>query len=82
MQLTIGILSRNAALYSTKRLIEAIEQVGHIPKVIDHLKSDIVMEQDLPTIYYNKEKLDYINAVIPRIVASVTFYGIAVVRQF
>jgi ribosomal protein S6--L-glutamate ligase len=82
VQLTIGILSRNAALYSTKRLIEAIEQAGHIPKVIDHLKCDIVMEQDLPTIYYNKEKLDYIDAVIPRIGASVTFYGTAVVRQF
>ena len=82
MQLTIGILSRNAALYSTKRLVEAIEKAGHIPKVIDHLKCDIVIEQDSPTIYYNKEKLDYIDAIIPRIGASVTFYGTAVVRQF
>lgn len=82
MQLTIGILSRNAALYSTKRLVEAIEKAGHIPKVIDHLKCDIVIEQDNPTIYYNKENLDYVDAVIPRIGASVTFYGTAVVRQF
>jgi ribosomal protein S6--L-glutamate ligase len=82
VQLTIGILSRNAALYSTKRLVEAIEKAGHIPKVIDHLKCDIVIEQDSPTIYYNKEKLDYVDAVIPRIGASVTFYGTAVVRQF
>lgn len=82
MQLTIGILSRNAALYSTKRLVEAIEKAGHTPKVIDHLKCDIVIEQDNPTIYYNKENLDYVDAVIPRIGASVTFYGTAVVRQF
>ncbi len=82
MQLTIGILSRNAALYSTKRLVEAIKKAGHIAKVIDHLKCDIVIEQDSPNIYYNKEKLDYVDAVIPRIGASVTFYGTAVVRQF
>ncbi len=82
MQLTIGILSRNPALYSTRRLKEAIEKAGHIPKIIDHLKCDIVIEQDGPTIYYNKEKLDYVDAVIPRIGASVTFYGAAVVRQF
>lgn len=82
MQLTIGVLSRNAALYSTKRLIEAIEKAGHIAKVIDHLKCDIVIEQDKPTVYYNGEELDYLDAVIPRIGASVTFYGAAVVRQF
>ena len=78
----IGILSRNAALYSTKRLVEAIEEAGHTPKVIDHLKCDIVIEQDMPTIYYKGERLDYIDAIIPRIGASVTFYGAAVVRQF
>lgn len=82
MQLTIGILSRNPALYSTKRLIEAIEKAGHIPLVIDHLKCDIVIEQDGPTVFYKGERLDYVDAVIPRIGASVTFYGAAVVRQF
>lgn len=82
MPITIGILSRNAALYSTKRLVQAIEKAGHIPKVIDHLKCDIVIEQDMPTILHKGEKLDYIDAIIPRIGASVTFYGAAVVRQF
>lgn len=78
----IGILSRNANLYSTKRLVEAIETKGHEAKVIDHLKCDIVIEQDKPTIFYKGEQLSDLDAVIPRIGASVTFYGTAVVRQF
>ncbi|MEP0005051.1 MAG: 30S ribosomal protein S6--L-glutamate ligase [Balneola sp.] len=78
----IGILSRNANLYSTKRLVEAIEEKGHEAKVIDHLKCDIVIEQDKPTIFYKGEQLSDLDAVIPRIGASVTFYGTAVVRQF
>lgn len=82
MKLKIGILSRNASLYSTKRLIEAIESKGHIAKVIDHLKCDIVIEQDKPSIIYQGETLEGFDAVIPRIGASVTFYGTAVVRQF
>lgn len=80
--MNIGILSRNGALYSTKRLVEAIEKAGHTAKVIDHLKCDIVIEQDMPNIIYKGEKLDYLDAIIPRIGASVTFYGAAVVRQF
>ncbi len=78
----IGILSRNAALYSTRRLVEAIESRGHEARVIDHLKCDIVIEQDKPDIYYKGESLSDLDAVIPRIGASVTFYGTAVVRQF
>ena len=78
----IGILSRNANLYSTKRLVEAIIEKGHEAFVIDHLKCDIVIEQDRPDIYYKGESLSYLDAVIPRIGASVTFYGTAVVRQF
>lgn len=80
--LKIAILSRNKNLYSTKRLIESIEKRGHRALVLDHLKCDIVMEQDNPTIYYNGEKIENVNAIIPRIGASVTFYGAAVVRQF
>jgi ribosomal protein S6--L-glutamate ligase len=80
--MNIGILSRNASLYSTRRLVEAIEAKGHQAKVIDHLKCDIVIEQDKPTIFYKGESLSYLDAVIPRIGASVTFYGTAVVRQF
>ena len=82
MQYNIGILSRNPNLYSTRRLVETIEQKGHRAIVIDHLKCDIVIEQDKPNIFYKGEEIDYIDAVIPRIGASVTFYGAAVVRQF
>ncbi len=78
----IAVLSRNTKLYSTRRLIEAIEQKGHESLVIDHLKCDIVMDDSGPVIYYKGDKLDTIDAVIPRIGASVTFYGTAVVRQF
>lgn len=80
--LNIGILSRNASLYSTKRIVEAVEKKGHKAYVIDHLKCDIVIEQSKPNIYFNGESLDYLDAIIPRIGASVTFYGTAVVRQF
>ena len=82
MKLKIGILSRNAELYSTRRLVEAIENKGHEAKVIDHLKCDIIIEQDKPDIFYKGESLSDLDAVIPRIGASVTFYGTAVVRQF
>lgn len=78
----IGILSRNSSLYSTRRLAEAAEQRGHEVEVIDHLKCDIVIEQDNPKIYYKSKKIDYLDAIIPRIGASVTFYGAALVRQF
>ena len=80
--LRIAILSRNRSLYSTKRLIEAIENKGHESVVLDHLKCDIVIEQDQPAIFYGGKKITDIDAVIPRIGASVTFYGAAVVRQF
>ncbi len=78
----IAILSRNPKLYSTKRLVEATEQRGHEARVIDHLKCDIIMDDKGPSIYYQGEMLRDIDAIIPRIGASVTFYGTAVVRQF
>lgn len=78
----IGILSRNKSLYSTSRLVEAAEEKGHDVEVIDHLKCDIVIEQDNPKIYYKSKRIDYLDAIIPRIGASVTFYGAALVRQF
>lgn len=80
--MNIGILSRNSSLYSTQRLIEAAEEHGHQVEVIDHLKCDIVIEQDDPKIYFKSKRIDYLDAIIPRIGASVTFYGAAVVRQF
>lgn len=78
----IVVLSRNPKLYSTRRLIEAIEQKGHSGRVIDHLKCDIIMDNHGPSIFYLGEQLKEIDAIIPRIGASVTFYGTAVVRQF
>ena len=78
----IVILSRNSNLYSTRRLIEEGELRGHKVEVIDPLKCDIIIEKEKPTIYYKDRYLDYVDAIIPRIGASVTFYGCAVVRQF
>lgn len=78
----IAVLSRNEKLYSTSRLREAIEQRGHEALVVDHLKCDIVMDNKGPSMFYKGDPLNDIDAVIPRIGASVTFYGTAVVRQF
>ncbi len=80
--MNIVILSRNEHLYSTRRLIEEGKKRGHEVEVIDPLKCDIIIEQEKPTIYYMDRYLDYVDAIIPRIGASVTFFGCAVVRQF
>lgn len=78
----IVILSRNPKLYSTRRLVEAGEQRGHEMLVIDHLKCVLVIEKGRPHIFYKGEEITGVDAVIPRIGSSVTFYGAAVVRQF
>lgn len=78
----IVILSRNPNLYSTKRLVEAGEQRKHEMLVLDHTKCDLVIEKKKPSIIYKGEVVEGVDAVIPRIGASVTFYGTAVVRQF
>jgi len=78
----IAVLSRNPKLYSTKRLVEAARERGHEALVIDHLKCSVIGEHNNPRIIYEGEELKDIDAVIPRIGASVTFYGTAVVRQF
>lgn len=78
----IALLSRNRNLYSTKRLIEAGEQRGHEILLLDHMKCVLVIEQGRPHIYFNGKEVTGVNAVIPRIGASATFYGSAVVRQF
>ncbi|MGK0254512.1 MAG: ribosomal protein S6--L-glutamate ligase [Mariniflexile sp.] len=80
--MNIVILSRNSNLYSTERLVVEGEKRGHKVEVIDPLKCDIIIEKEKPTIYYKDRYLDYVDAVIPRIGSSVTFYGCAVVRQF
>jgi ribosomal protein S6--L-glutamate ligase len=78
----IVILSRQPNLYSTKRLLEAGEKLGHEMLVVDHLKCNIELEKKKPKIWYKGEYLKNVDAIIPRIGASVTFYGTAVVRQF
>ncbi|WPC74729.1 30S ribosomal protein S6--L-glutamate ligase [Vibrio porteresiae] len=78
----IGILSRNGSLYSTQRLIDACKQRGHEVKVIDALRCYMNINSDQPQIHFKGEELTGFDAVIPRIGASVTFYGTAVLRQF
>ncbi len=78
----IAILSRSKNIYSTAQLVEAAEKRGHEAIVLDHMKCVLVIEKGRPHIFYQGKELTDINAVIPRIGASVTFYGAAVVRQF
>ncbi|MDX1445545.1 30S ribosomal protein S6--L-glutamate ligase [Lishizhenia sp.] len=78
----IAVLSRDANLYSTRRIVEAGVLRGHQVDVIDHLKCSLEMEKENPTLYYKNRYLEGYDAVIPRIGASVTFFGTAVVRQF
>ena len=78
----IGILSRDAELYSTQRLIQAAQNRGHEVKVIDVLHCYMNINSDKPEIHYQGEELAGFDAIIPRIGASVTFFGTAVLRQF
>ncbi len=78
----IAILSRNPKLYSTARLIEAAKQRGHEVRVLDVLRCYMNITSMRPEIHYRGEVVSGTDAVIPRIGASVTFYGTAVLRQF
>ncbi|MCW8825284.1 MAG: 30S ribosomal protein S6--L-glutamate ligase [Gammaproteobacteria bacterium] len=78
----IAILSRNKRLYSTRRLVEACEQRGHEVRVIDTLRCYMNITSEKPELHYGGENLEGFDAVIPRIGASITFYGTAVLRQF
>jgi len=77
----IAILSRRQDIYSTKRLVEAAHQHGHKADVIDTLRCYMNITSQRPSIHYKGKELESYDAVIPRIGASVTFYGAAVVRQ-
>lgn len=77
----IGILSRRATLYSTRRLREAAEERGHEVTVVDPLRCYMNIAAGSPQVVYRGKPL-HVDAVIPRIGASITFYGCAVVRQF
>jgi ribosomal protein S6--L-glutamate ligase len=78
----IGILSTNRNLYSTRRFVEAGEERGHEVRVINHKRCYMNIVSHNPQIHYNGEAIIGIDAIIPRIGASVSFYGTAVVRQF
>jgi ribosomal protein S6--L-glutamate ligase len=78
----IAILSRNRKLYSTRRLVEAAEERGHEVQVLDTLKCYMDIASLRPSVHYKGEQLEPFDAVIPRIGASITFYGAAVLRQF
>jgi len=78
----IAILSRGPRLYSTRRLREACRARGHKPKVLDTLDFAIETQQSRPELFYKNKPLSSYDAVIPRIGASITLYGTAVVRQF
>ena len=78
----IAILSRNPNLYSTKRLVEAAEAQGHEVRILDVLRCYMNITSRSPKIHYKGEDLNDFDAVIPRIGASVTTYGTAVLRQF
>ena len=79
--LKIGILSLNKKLYSTNRLVEAAEARGHEVRVIDYVRCHMDITTDHPKIFLGDEALEF-DAVVPRIGASRTFFGTAVVRQF
>jgi ribosomal protein S6--L-glutamate ligase len=80
--LNIAILSRGAGLYSTQSLFRAARQRDHYVRVIDHQNCHLLIEQGEPQVIYQGSKLAGMDAVIPRIGASVTDYGAAVIRQF
>jgi ribosomal protein S6--L-glutamate ligase len=78
----IAILSTNRNLYSTRRLLEAGEARGHETLVVNHKRCYMNIVSDNPEIHYNGKVIEGVDAIIPRIGASVSFYGAAVVRQF
>jgi len=80
--MNLAILSQKSTIYSTRRLIEAARERGHNVHRYNHLNFVIIMEGKKPYLYYNNQKISGLDAVIPRIGASATFYGSAVINQF
>ncbi len=78
----IAILSRQPDLYSTQALVEAGQKRGHDVRVMDTLQFDLCIRRRKPELFYQGEPVGPLDAVIPRVGASITFYGLAVVRQF
>jgi ribosomal protein S6--L-glutamate ligase len=78
----IAVLSRSSRLYSTRRLVDACRKRRHECRVMDPLAFDIRLSRSTPELFYGRRKVDGVDAVIPRIGPSITFFGLAVVRQF
>jgi ribosomal protein S6--L-glutamate ligase len=77
----IAILSRKRSLYSTSRLVEAATELGHRAVVLDTLRCNMLLERGKPAMYYNGHRLEGVSLAVPRIGASITSYGLAVVTQ-
>jgi len=80
--MNLCILSRGPKLYSTRRLVEAAKKRGHTAEVIDPLRCYVNITSHNPSVHYMNRVLNEYNAVVPRIGASITFFGTAIVRQF
>src|SRR5215813_13491453 len=78
----IALLARNPHLYSHRRIVEAARARGHHIEVLNTLRVSINITSRRPMLYYRKRRLEDFDAVIPRIGASITFFGLAVLRQF
>lgn len=76
------ILSRKASLYSTRRLTETARARGHVVSIIDPLEFSLVVSRGRPQLYFRGQPAEHFDIVLPRIGASITSYGLAVVRQF
>lgn len=81
-KLRVVILSRKKSLYTTRRLVEAIHAFGHEAQVLDTLRCDLMLEKEHPSLFYRGKAVEGVDVVIPRIGASITHYGLAVVNQF
>lgn len=80
--MNLGILSVGPNLYSTRRLIEAAKQRGHETEVLNTLSFAISLEEEYPDLFYKGTPVAHFDGIIPRIGASITYFGTAVVRQF
>ncbi len=77
----LAILSREPNNYSTRRLVEAAKKRGHKVKVLNTLEFALDLEEETPDLFYKQKRIQHFDAVIPRVGASITYYGTAVVRQ-
>lgn len=78
----LGILSTSPRCYSTKRLNQAARDRGHQVSILNTLRMAIDLSQGTPDLFYKSKRIGHYDAVLPRIGASITFFGVAVVRQF